>query len=623
MFYLYIIKTMKEKMKIAGMFLLEKKRYVLIIVAVIFFIVRGCSSSSTTQTITASDIYTVTSWTIENSIKVLWTTKITNQQTLTFQAAGGNGSVSKVSKLYVKEGDTVKAWQLLAELDKKDLKIQLSQQSLSLQNARISYNKLINQYDESDFIQAQKNIDDTKAKLDVAKKELEMLKSEEGDTVDTNSAKIQNILITTQNIINDGKSILDTIDEIFCISKTQSLYMNVQTYISAKNSQYKYSTESNYYTAKNKLTILEDALTDIQSKISAELNTVKELQTKSKDFLTVLYNVVDSAKNAVDNSVDGSDLSLSTIQSRSSTLSSASSKTLSYQNTVSTNISDLSKTDNNITNKKNEIKNYESQLQIYQNTLQDMQNGPDASDKQLQANSISQSALSYQKLSQTQSNYEIIAPFDGTVAAIDFKQGDNVDSTQWITVSNPNNYEINMLIDQVDIVKIDKWQEAEITFDAYPNYMVTGQITTIDPTPVTDAGVVSYYVKIALQKGEKKIYDGMTVTVNIIIQKKENVLYIPSTAIQMVGTGEVIQIIKWSDIQMVPITEGITDGINTEILSWLVLGDKVLLKAYTVTSTTTSNTTSNPFGTSANSSMRSMRALEWETSWWPSGMPRD
>ncbi|MBU0626671.1 hypothetical protein KKG31_07380 [Patescibacteria group bacterium] len=95
---------------------------------------------------------------------------------------------------------------------------------------------------------------------------------------------------------------------------------------------------------------------------------------------------------------------------------------MTYQNTVTSNITDLSNTNDDILSKKSEIKGYENQLQIYKNTLQDMQNGPDAQDKQLQSNSISQSSLSYQKLSQTKSNYEITAPFDGNIDAIDFKQ---------------------------------------------------------------------------------------------------------------------------------------------------------------------------------------------------------
>ncbi|MBU0626670.1 hypothetical protein KKH82_04540 [Patescibacteria group bacterium] len=46
--------------------------------------------------------------------------------------------------------------------------------------------------------------------------------------------------------------------------------------------------------------------------------------------------------------------------------------------------------------------------------------------------------------------------------------------------------------------------------------------------------MVSYYVKIALEKAEKRMYDGMTVTVNITIEKKDDVLVVPTTAIQTI-----------------------------------------------------------------------------------------
>jgi multidrug resistance efflux pump len=63
---------------------------------------------------------------------------------------------------------------------------------------------------------------------------------------------------------------------------------------------------------------------------------------------------------------------------------------------------------------------------------------------------------------------------------------DNI-SDKNITVSNPDFYQIEMLIDQVDIVKIDKGFAIEATFDAYDNYVITGVISEIDPTPVTNA----------------------------------------------------------------------------------------------------------------------------------------
>ena len=104
-------------------------------------------------------------------LKVLGTTKITNLQTLVF------GTEGKVTKVYVKEGDKVKAGQLLAELDKKQLSISLSQQSLSIQNAKINYDNLLNQYTAADIAKAQNDVNGAQSKLDMAKQALKDLKA--------------------------------------------------------------------------------------------------------------------------------------------------------------------------------------------------------------------------------------------------------------------------------------------------------------------------------------------------------------------------------------------------------------------------------------------------------------
>jgi hypothetical protein len=191
-------------------------------------------------------------------------------------------------------------------------------------------------------------------------------------------------------------------------------------------------------------------------------------------------------------------------------------------------------------------------------------------------------------------------------------------------MSNPDIYEVTMLIDQIDIVKIDKWQEAEISFDAYPGYTVTWAISNIDPTPVTDAGVVSYYASIALQKSEKKIYDGMSVTVNIIIEKKNNVLVVPTTAIQTIKWDTAIPVTEWWTTVPKPVIVGITDGINSEILSGLSLWDIVSLTDYATVSTannTSSSIAPASINASRESSMGSVRALQWWAWGWWSGFP--
>jgi len=556
----------------------SRKRTVLgwsiIIIIIGYFIIKWSNSLP----VVTPKIGTVVSGDIVNSIKVIWNTNITDQQTLNF------GQEWTVKKVYVKEGQAVKKWDLLAELDKKTLSINMSQQGLSIQNARINYDKLINQYTAADIVWAQKNVNDTQSKLDIAKKELVILQSAQGDTVQMNSPRIQSIILNTKNAINDGKDVLDTIDEIFYITKTNSRYMDVQLYISAKNSSYKYSTETNYYTSKNKLTILNTVLLSVEWGVSASISSIGDIQQKTKDFLDSLTALVDSSYNAINNSVDGTSLTLSTIDGWSSTLSSARSKVFSRLSTLNSDISSLQNTSNDVASKQNEIKNYEAQLIIYKQTLQDMENWPSREDRQLQLNSIKQSQLSLAQLGEQGENYEITAPFDGNVDVINIKLGDKITADiineKSITVSNPNIYEIDMLIDQVDIVKVNKGQPVEIAFDSYPDYIITWAIWEIDPTPTTNSWVVSYTAKVVMTKGEKKIYDSMTVTVTIITEKKSNTLIIPSTAIQVDSGNRIVQIMKGTEIIEKKVVVGIKDAINTEILSGLILGEQILTQRY-------------------------------------------
>jgi multidrug resistance efflux pump len=51
-------------------------------------------------------------------------------------------------------------------------------------------------------------------------------------------------------------------------------------------------------------------------------------------------------------------------------------------------------------------------------------------------------------------DYQIVAPFDGSVDEIDFQLYQQISSTNYITLTNPSIYRIEVGLDQVDIVSI-------------------------------------------------------------------------------------------------------------------------------------------------------------------------
>lgn len=591
------------------------KRYSLLIIIVLWIIIYSFSGSSTSE-VKVQKSYTVATWSIKNSIKVLWDTKITNQQTLTF------GYEWSVKALYVKEGDVVKKWQLLAEIDKWDLQKNIAQQSLSVQSSRVSYQKALTQYSAADKLKAQQNIDDTQLKLNIAKKELADMVANQWDSLQTNSSDVQSFLLSTKNMILDVKNISDSIDKIFGFTdKWKYINEDIIIYISAKDNSSKNNAEMYFNQASSKLSIVESTLNTLENSSIVTIDALQNLQDKNRDFLNNFSTMLSYALSAAKNSIITTDLTQSDIDSRSSTINSASSKTISYLSSVNNDVQSIKTTENDVKNKQNEIKNYESQLASYKETLQDMQEWLSREDKILQENSIKQWQISLSKLQEQTENYELRAPFDGNIDMITFKVGDNISndniSTEWITISNPNFYEIDMLIDQVDIVKVQKWQLANITFDAYPWYTVTGTISNIDPTPVENAGVVSYTAIIAMQKWEKKIYDSMTTNIEILTDHKDNIIVVPTTAIQTKWINSFVQVTENWFSSIRPVQIWINDTFNTEITSWLNLWEIVLLNEYETTSSSESTTTSEKSWESARDSMRWLGVGWGMWAWFP------
>jgi RND family efflux transporter MFP subunit len=177
----------------------------------------------------------------------------------------------------------------------------------------------------------------------------------------------------------------------------------------------------------------------------------------------------------------------------------------------------------------------------------------------------------------------IEAPFDGVVADITISEDKEITAaalaTPAISVVDTSEIQMSGFIDEIDIAMVEPGQEANILLDALPEEDVRGTVAFISPLGTALMGVVSYPATIALQNPIAGFRDGMTATAEIIIDRRDNVLLIPNRAIR--GTSENPKVIVLVDEQQEEreITLGLTDGINTEVLSGLEEGEKVVLPA--------------------------------------------
>lgn len=96
-------------------------------------------------------------------------------------------------------------------------------------------------------------------------------------------------------------------------------------------------------------------------------------------------------------------------------------------------------------------------------------------------------------------------------------------------------------INESDIVKIHLGQKATMTFDAIGGLQLTGDVVEVNTLGTVTSGVVTYKVKVAFSTNDPRILPNMSVSVDIITDSKDNVLYVPSQAVKHDANGYYVE----------------------------------------------------------------------------------
>lgn len=207
----------------------------------------------------------------------------------------------------------------------------------------------------------------------------------------------------------------------------------------------------------------------------------------------------------------------------------------------------------------------------------------------------------------------ITAPISGTVANISVQSGDEVTASSGnlsSELSNSSNTSsgstvlsigdfsqpyIKVQASEVDIPNIKEGEKATITLNAYPNKTFVGEVSQVDTIGTVSSGVVTYNVYVRFIAAPAGIEPGMSATVTIETARKDDVLTVPSSAIQNIGGQTMARVLQNGKMIMVAVTTGIASDTDTEITSGLSQGDTVVTNIIQPT-TSTSGSTSSPFG---------------------------
>jgi HlyD family secretion protein len=87
-------------------------------------------------------------------------------------------------------------------------------------------------------------------------------------------------------------------------------------------------------------------------------------------------------------------------------------------------------------------------------------------------------------------------------------------------------------IDEADIGAVKAGQDAKFTVDAYPGKPFPAKIQTLEFSPLTTDGVVTYKAILSVDNSDLLLRPGMTATAQIIVNNVDNALAVPNTALR-------------------------------------------------------------------------------------------
>ena len=217
----------------------------------------------------------------------------------------------------------------------------------------------------------------------------------------------------------------------------------------------------------------------------------------------------------------------------------------------------------------------------------------------------------------------IKSPIDGVV----LKRAVDVGQTVAASMSTPTLFviakdlkqmKVMADVDEADIGSVKKGQKVTFTVDAFQNETFTGKVQEVRLSPTTTSNVVTYTVVINAKNPKLKLLPGMTATCTIVTKEVKNAFTIPVKALKFNpagGTafakpeglppppdaaaggfpgasqkgakketnrppkqdGDKVWINLNGKLVPHPVTIGMNDGVNVQILAGLELGDSVVV----------------------------------------------
>lgn len=227
--------------------------------------------------------------------------------------------------------------------------------------------------------------------------------------------------------------------------------------------------------------------------------------------------------------------------------------------------------------------------------------------------SVASARASLENARRTLREATLVAPAAGFVVSVDGAVGQSSSgsaaagsgstasasaaSSGFISMIGAGTLQVKAGFGESDAAKVEIGQPATLTVSALPNVTLAAHVIQIDTVSTVVSNVVTYFVTLQLERVTPELKPGMTVTTQVIADKRDGVLHVPTAAVTGSGSSGTVAVVGATGVRSTrTIGVGLKGDDSTEITSGLKAGEQVVITtALAAASSTTGGFTGGRF----------------------------
>lgn len=472
--------------------------------------------------------------------------------------------------LTVTQDNLEKAQNPYTELDLTQAKLAVAQAEIGLEDAKENLEKARDPYTDLDLTQARLAVAQAETELVDAKEDLETLLDPDIEAAQAAVRDAEAALEIARNQLIVVENDPDNAAKLRTLEAEANWYRNNYWEAQQKFEQGKIDQGKLNWEYSNMLAA-EERLTAARAQAESSLSNAQNKVTQAEEALR------DAQENLAElqSGPDPSDLTEAETRVTQAEYNLARAQQTLAEIEAGPDPLDLTRAETQVTQA-------EYNVAKARETLAEIEAGPDPKDLEVaQAKLISAQAT----LEEAQAMLEaatMLAPFGSTVISVGAEVDDLVSSnTTVVTLADLSNLQVQAIVDETDISRVEIGQQVEATFDAFPGHRFWGQVLEVPLQGRLMQNVLIYEVPVSLEGAEDvALKPGMTANLTIVVGRRENALLVPAMAVQQGEEGHVVMV---QDTPQGPrmatrVEVGLSDGMYVEIMSGLIEGDRVIVE---------------------------------------------